>query len=134
MVPEISPSPDAAPFWDACRRHELALPWCARCQRPFFYPRPLCPACGSRDLRWQRASGLGEVYSFCVQYQSRLPGYRDAVPFVTAIVELAEGPRLMTLLVDVPPRPDLIRCGMPVEVAFKDLPDGNALPVFRPVA
>jgi uncharacterized OB-fold protein len=65
------------------------------------------------------------VYTYCVQYQT-------GEPFVTAIVELDEGPRLMSLLVDVAPDPAAVRCDMPVEVAFVDRPDGESLPVFRP--
>ena len=130
-VPAISPSPDAAPFWDACRRHELALPWCRRCERPFFYPRPHCPACGARELEWRRASGRGRVHAFCIQHHCGVPGLRDAVPFVTAIVELEEGPRLTTFLAGVAPEPGAVACDMEVEVAF--VPAGeHVLPVFRP--
>ncbi len=131
-VPQLSPSPEASPFWEACRRRELVLPFCTGCRRFFFYPRTLCPGCGGRDVVWRRSAGRGELYTFCIQHASRLAGFRDAAPFVTAIVELEEGPRLMTLLVGVPPEPESIRCGMPVEVVFTDLPDGNVLPVFRP--
>ncbi len=131
-VPPLSPSPEAEPFWDGCRQHRLMLPYCPACRQFFFYPRALCPGCGSRDVSWRQSAGRGELCTFCVQYQSRLPGFADAAPFVTAIVALAEGPRLMTFLTGVPPDPAAIRCGMPVEVVFEDLPDGNVLPVFRP--
>ena len=76
---------------------------------------------------------LGTVYTFCIPHRSGLPGFRDATPFVTAIVELDEGPRLTTFLVDVAPDPAAIACGMRVEVAFSELEDGQVLPVFRPV-
>ena len=75
----------------------------------------------------RRCSGQGRVYTYCVQYQT-------AVPFVTVIVELVEGPRLMSILVDVAPDPAAVRCDMPVEVAFVDRPDGQSLPVFRPAS
>lgn len=130
--PTVSPGPDSAPFWSAAARHELVLPFCAACARHFFYPRTLCPACGSRDVRWRPASGRGVLYTFCIQYRSSLPGFEGAGPFVSAIVELAEGPRLMTFLTGVAPDPAVIACGMPVEVDFVDLDDGQALPVFRP--
>jgi uncharacterized OB-fold protein len=130
--PPISPSPDAAPFWAAAARHELLLPYCAPCAGHFFYPRAFCPSCGSRTVEWRPVSGRGTLHTFCVQYRSNLPGFVDAGPFVTAIVELAEGPRLMSLLVGVPVDPTAIRCDMPVEVAFVDYDDGQSLPVFRP--
>lgn len=129
--PPLHPSPDALPFWEAAQRHELVLPWCNACETFFFYPRTACPSCGTRDLAWKPASGRGVVHAFTVQYQSRVPGYAEATPFVTAIVELDEGPRLMTILVDVEPDPAAVRCGLPVEVAFLDVGDG-VLPVFRP--
>ena len=81
---------------------------------------------------WRAVSGRATLYTFCIQYRSTLPGFVDAGPFVTAIVELAEGPRLMSLLVGVAADPAGIRCGMPVEVAFVDYDDGQSLPVFRP--
>src|SRR5690606_19439126 len=62
--PRITPAPDAAPFWEAARRHEWRLPYCRRCSAYFFYPRPHCPTCGSREIEWRAASGRGRLYSF----------------------------------------------------------------------
>jgi uncharacterized OB-fold protein len=123
----LSPAPEARPFWEAANRHELVLPFCRTCQEFFFYPRPLCPRCGGRDLDWRRCTGQGRVHTFCVQYQT-------TEPFVTVIVDLVEGPRLMSILVDVEPDPMAVRCDMPVEVAFVDRPDGSSVPVFRPAS
>lgn len=131
-LPVISPSPDAAPFWDAARRRELLLPYCTSCERFFFYPRMLCPGCGERSVTWRPSAGRGVVHAFCIQHRSGLPGFRDATPFVTAIIELDEGPRLTTFLVDVPPDPASVTCDMRVEAAFSELSDGHVLPVFRP--
>jgi uncharacterized OB-fold protein len=130
-APPISPSPDAAPFWEAARRHELLLPYCEAGDGFFFYPRTACPACGSRDVGWRRASGRGRIHSFTIQPASRVPGYEDAGPFVSVLVELEEGPRLLSLLVGVEPDPEHVRCDLPVEVAFLDQPGGASLPVFR---
>jgi uncharacterized OB-fold protein len=130
---DVSPSPDAMPFWDACARRELALPFCGACSEFFFYPRGVCPRCGSREISWRPASGRGRLHTFCIQHQTPLPAFRDATPFVTAIVELEEGPRMMTLLVEVEPDPGAIHCDMPVEVAFRRLESGHTLPVFRPL-
>lgn len=130
--PRISPSPEALPFWTAAEHHELLLPYCTACDRYFFYPRTLCPTCGSREVSWRASTGRGSLHTFCIQYRSTLPGFGDSLPFVTAIVELEEGPRLMTFLVDVPAESEAIRCGMPVEVAFIDGNGGATLPVFRP--
>jgi uncharacterized protein len=133
IAPPLSPSPEARPFWEAANRHELQLPFCDACERYFFYPRALCPHCGSRKLSWSTATGKGHVYTFCIQYRNSVPGMSDAVPFVTAIVELEEGPRLMTLLVGVDPKPESVSCDLRVQVDFIDLESGQSLPVFRPV-
>jgi len=118
---------DAAPFWEAAARGELHLPWCEACDAPFFYPRTLCPRCGSRELEWRRAGGRGRLHAFCIQHTTPLPEFRELVPFVTALVELEEGPRIMSRLVGVEPDPTAIRCEMPLVVDFLD-----GLPVFRP--
>jgi uncharacterized OB-fold protein len=131
--PVISPSPDALEFWDGCRAGELRLPRCNACSELFFYPRALCPRCGSRDLSWQRVTGRGRLHSFCVQFHCAVPGYTGAVPFVTALVDLDEGPRMMSLLVEAGTDPLLIHIGTSLEVAFQDTDSGWPLPVFRPV-
>jgi uncharacterized OB-fold protein len=118
---------DADPFWEAAARRELHLPWCVPCESPFFYPRTLCPRCGSRELEWRRASGRGRLHAFCIQHVTPLEALRDAVPFVTALVELDEGPRMLSRLVGVEPDPAAIRCEMPLVVDFE-----GGLPVFRP--
>jgi uncharacterized OB-fold protein len=131
LQPETSPSPDAAPFWEAAAKHTLLLPQCLDCDQPFFYPRVLCPTCGSRNLSWAEASGAGMLHSFCVQYHCAVPGLTDSVPFTTAIVDLAEGPRLMGFLLGAPEDPEAIVCDTPVTVEFLDLEDGPALLAFR---
>jgi uncharacterized protein len=131
--PLISPSPDAEPFWAAAGRHRLEIPQCLACNRSFFYPRAICPHCGSRDIGWTEASGEGTLHSFCIQFSSGVPGLKEATPFITALVDLDDGPRLMSLLVGVDPDPERIHCGTRVRVDFHDLNDGHTLPVFRPL-
>ncbi|HXF51883.1 MAG TPA: Zn-ribbon domain-containing OB-fold protein [Dehalococcoidia bacterium] len=124
------PTPETQPFWDACKRHELQLPYCLRCQAFFFYPRRFCPRCFSWEIEWRRCSGRGTLYTYAIQYRPMAPGFEP--PYVTALVQLEEGPRLMTNLVDVEPDPKRIRCDMPVEVVFRDVTDQITLPLFRP--
>lgn len=128
----FSAAPDALPFWEAARRHELRLPYCRSCAAFFFYPRPMCPRCGSREIDWRAVTGRGSLYTFCIQYRASVPGLEGAVPFVTALVRLDEGPRLMSFLVGVSPEPGAIACDMRVHVDFLDRGDGWSLPVFRP--
>lgn len=132
LQPILSPSPEAAPFWEAAGQHRLVLPFCRACEAAFFYPRPFCPRCGGRDLEWVAARGTGTLYSFCVQYKSAVPGLTEAGPFVSALIDLDEGPRLVSFLVDVPADPELISCGTRVEVKFLELDDGHTLVAFTP--
>ena len=117
-------------WWEALARHELYLQRCRSCGTLRFYPRALCPACLSEATEWRRASGCGTVYSFTVTYQNQAPGFRDELPYVLAIVELAEGVRLMTNVTGCPP--EGVRIGMPVEVVFEDVTPEITLPKFRP--
>ncbi len=125
------PTPETRPFWDASRRHELVLQRCRACGRCFFYPRAACPHCLSGDVEWQRVSGRGTLHTFTVVHRGQR-NFPLPTPYVIAIVELAEGPRLMTNLVGIEPDPAKIRIGLPVEVVFADVSAEIALPRFRP--
>jgi len=131
--PQIVPTPESRPFWDAARRHELSLQCCRSCGRWLFYPRFACPHCFSADLEWRRASGRGRLHTFAVVQRGQR-GFSLPAPYVIAIVELDEGPRLMTNLVGIETDPARLRIGMPVEVVFEDLSAEIALPRFRPAS
>jgi uncharacterized OB-fold protein len=124
------PVPDAVtrPFWEGVAEGVLRLQRCAGCGRHVFYPRAVCPYCTSADLAWVEAGGSGTVHSFTVVHRAPAE-YRDEVPYVVALVDLDEGVRMMTRLVDVGPA--AVRVGMPVEVAIRGEP---RLPCFRPRA
>lgn len=126
------PTPETRPFWEAARRHELTLQRCRACDAYLFYPRAACPRCLGADLEWRRVSGRGTLHTFTVVHRGAR-GFPLGPPYVIAIVELAEGPRLMTNLVGVDPDPARITIGMPVEVVFEDVSAEIALPRFRPV-
>ena len=124
------PSVDTQRFWDGCKQHELWLPYCLTCQEFFFYPRPFCPRCFGWELEWRQASGKGTLYTYAIQYRPQGPGFQP--PYVTAIVQLEEGVRLMCNLVEIEPDPEQIRCDMPVEVVFEDVSETISLPQWRP--
>jgi uncharacterized OB-fold protein len=117
-------------FWEACQRRELVLQRCGQCGTLRYYPRALCPTCLSDTVEWVRASGRGTVYTFTVTHQNQAPGFRDALPYVLAYVELEEGVRMLTNIVGC--APDAVRIGMPVEVAFEDATPAVTLPTFKP--
>src|SRR5262245_46290406 len=117
-------------YFEALTRHELYVQRCRSCGTKRFYPRAVCPVCLSDATEWLRASGRGTVYSFTVTHQNQAPGFRDELPYALAIVELAEGLRLMTNIVGCPP--DAVHIGMPVEVVFEDVTPEVTLPKFKP--
>lgn len=119
-------------WWEALARHELHVQECGACGTRRLPPRAVCPRCLSSVVRWVRSTGRGTVYSFTVTHQNQAPGFREALPYVLAVVELAEGPRMMTNLVEC--APDAVRIGMAVEVVFDDVTPEVTLPMFRPVA
>lgn len=126
-----TPDPFTRTWWDAAREGRLLIRRCAECDRAHFYPRPFCPHCWSSDVSWVEASGRGTLYTWSVVHQNDLPPFNERVPYVAAIVELEEGPRMMTNIVDCDP--DRLAVGMPVEVVFRPVADDVTLAVFRPV-
>ena len=123
-------TPTSAPYFDAAREGRLTLQRCPR-DGFFFYPRSRCPRCLADDWSWEEVSGRGTVYSFTVDRVGLDPAQRERLPLVVAIVELAEGPRLTTNLVEC--EPDEVQVGQPVEVCFEDL-GSETLIHFRPAA
>ena len=131
LVPPVSPLTE--PYWAAARDGRLVVQWCQQCQSPMFPPRAHCPSCGSGDLQWRPASGAATVYSYTVAHRPPHPVLRQQCPLVVAIVELAEGPRLVTNIVGCDPGD--VEVGMPVQVTFEPVDDSDVhLPVFAPIA
>lgn len=132
LKPLPTPSPISEPFWRAAREHRLEIQRCRHCATHIFYPRRLCPHCLSPDLEWVTASGKGSVYSYTIARRPTGPGFEPDVPYVIAIVELAEGPHLTTNIVGCDP--EAVYVGMPVEAVFDDVTEEVTLVKFRPVA
>ncbi|GHG17923.1 MULTISPECIES: Zn-ribbon domain-containing OB-fold protein [Streptomyces] len=116
------------PYWDAAAEGRLLLRRCRACARPHHYPREFCPHCWSEDVDWEPASGRATLYTWSVVHRNDLPPFGERVPYVAAVVDLAEGPRMMTQVVDVPE--DDLRADMALEVVFRTGDDGVAVPVF----
>jgi len=118
------------PFWEATARNELLVQWCDECASAQFYPAPLCRLCGG-EPGWCTASGLGTVYTFTIVRQNRTPPFDALGPYIVAMIEMNEGPRMMTNLIDC--SLDDVRIGMRVEVVFADPVDAIVLPFWRPL-
>jgi len=119
--PRPNPTPLSRPFWDGTRRRELLVQRCRACGTHVFYPRYLCTACGSDALDWVRASGRGTVFTYTVARRPTHAAFADRVPYVIAVVELEEGPKLTTNIVGVDP--EQVAIGMPVRATFEDVGD-----------
>ncbi len=122
--------PDAAPYWEGVAQGELRYQSCQSCGKPIFYPRSVCPHCLSEKLEWRTSLGRGEVYAFTVVRRAPDANFAQRVPYVVALVDLEEGFRVMTNLVDCPP--EQVRVGMRVVVTFGQGIDGQPLPYFKP--
>jgi uncharacterized OB-fold protein len=123
------PTPETAPFWAGTLAGELRIQQCNSCGKHYFYPRPSCRYCQSRDVEWRTVSGTGRLISYVINYRP-VPPADPGEPQVIALVELDEGPRMMTSIVGVSPEPENLALDSRVRVGFE--PRGEqALPVFR---
>ncbi len=127
-LPEMSP--EAEPFWRACREGRLLLPRCRACETVFFYPRPACPACWSEELDWIESAGRGSIWSFSeVHVSFGGDAWKDELPYTVVIIELDEGVRLVSRLVDAPA--DEVEVGARVRVTFGAHTPEVTLPYFH---
>ena len=129
--PKPRPAPESSPYWEAAKEHRLALPQCYDCAQFWFPPSRTCPHCLSMNFAFKSVSGRGKVFSFVTFHRVYRPAFAEDVPYVVALVELDEGPRLLTNILGV--SPDEVRCEMAVEVVFDDYDADVSIPKFRPV-
>ena len=127
------PQGESDVYWQKAKEHELWLRKCNACDNAYFYPRDISPCCFSKDTDWIRASGKASLFTYGIVQRAPHPGLVDHVPFVTAIVELEEGPKMATNIVIDNPTFDNLQIGMDLEVVFEDITDELALPKFKPV-
>jgi uncharacterized OB-fold protein len=127
-VPE--PTPETVHFWQGTRQGELRLQGCEACRHVYFPPQPFCPKCTHRRVSVIRASGRAVLHSYVIHHRP-VPGF--VPPYSIAVVQLEEGPRMMTNIVNTPQTPEALRLDMPVRVVFQRLSDAITLPLFEPV-
>lgn len=119
------------PYWEGLKQHRFVMPNCNDCGKTWYPPTPFCPECWSRSFSWHQLSGRGRVNSWVVFYQAYFSSFKDDIPYNVAEIELEEGPRLLTNLVEVDHAD--IRIGMPVEISFDDVTDEITLAKFKPL-
>jgi uncharacterized OB-fold protein len=117
-------------YWDGAKDHRLLIASCRACGRTHHYPRPFCPFCWSDDVEAIETSGRGTLYTYSTVFMNDLPPFNERLPYVAAMVDLAEGPRIATDMVECDPAD--LSVGMEVEVVFQVLTDEITAPFFRP--
>ena len=130
--PIPSPQGESDHYWQKAKEGELWLRKCNACGEAYFYPRDISPCCFSRDTTWIKASGKATLFTYGIVERAPHPGFVEDVPFVTAIVELQEGPTMPTNIVMEDPTPEKLQVGMALEVVFEDITDTISLPKFKP--
>ncbi len=121
---------ESEPFWAGTKERKFLIRHCRACGRNHFYPRHYCPHCWSDQCDWQPASGRGRVYSYTVIHHNDVPPFKDMLPYIVALIDLDEGVRVTSNLVEC--TPEVVHVGMPVEVIYEQVTDDIALPQFRP--
>src|ERR1700733_8157727 len=121
-------TPETQHFWDGPKANQLLPQRGDECSKVYFPPRPFCPVCASRNVSVTKASGKAKLYSYVIHHRP-VPGFTP--PYAIAVVELDEGPRMMSNIVDCPQTPEALELDMKLEVAFEKLDDTITLPLFR---
>jgi uncharacterized protein len=127
--PRPEPTPETKHFWEGAKAGKLLLQRCKDTGKAYFPPRPFSPYTGSRNVEVFEASGRATLLSYVIHHRP-VPGFKP--PYAIAVVELEEGPRMMTNIVDCPQTPEALVLDMPLEVAFTPMDDSISLPLFRP--
>ncbi len=130
-MPLPEPSPEDAPFWEACKQHKLLIQHCNDCERFYHPPMPSCTHCGSTHVGWQEVSGEGKVFSYTIAHHAVHKALKGHTPYNVVVVMLndADDVRLVSNLVDTAPAD--IHIDMPVTVLWDDVDNGMVLPRFR---
>lgn len=123
------PTPETEHFWEGTRNSELRLQKCDACRNVYFPPRPFCASCGCRSVSVFKASGDATLYSYIISERSA-PSFE--APYAIAVVELKEGPRMMTNIINCPQTPEALQLDMPLSVVFQPQDDMVTLPLFQP--
>ena len=129
-VPEVTA--ELRPFFAAARDGRLVVQRCRACGERRFPPREICSHCLSREVEWVAAEGRGKILSYNVMHQVYHPGFAAEIPYAVVLVELDDGGRMISNLVDCPV--ERVTIGLPVEAVFERLTDEVVLPKFRPVS
>jgi uncharacterized OB-fold protein len=130
-LPQPVANADSQPYWNAARERRLVIRKCKACGELHFMPRHLCPVCWSDQLEWVDAKGTGSVHSYTVIRRASDPAFAPLVPYVVALIDLEEGPRMMANILG--PDALAVKIGDRVRVTFQDRGEGANVPQFERV-
>ena len=125
------PAHESGPFWEGSKKHRLMIQKCAACETHRFPPSVTCAKCGETNSSWVKSSGRGKVFSFVTFYRLYHKGWEGGLPYVVAVIELEEGARILSNVIDIPV--EKVVCDMPVKVVFEDVTENVTLPKFSPL-
>jgi uncharacterized OB-fold protein len=126
------PSAESQAYWDGLRDRKLLMPRCDACRKYWFPPSLLCPHCNATNWTWTSTSGRGRIFSYVVYHRIYHPGFADEVPYAVAVIELDEGPRMVSNVIGI--APDKLACDLRVQVVYQPITDTITLPKFEPAA
>lgn len=129
--PIPQPTPETQHFWDGCKNGKLLLQRCKNTGNAYFPPRPFSPYTGSKEVEVFEASGRAKLFSYVINHRPA-KGFEKQGPYAIAVVELDEGPRMMSNIVECEQTPEALKLDMALEVVFEDINDEITLPKFRP--
>jgi uncharacterized OB-fold protein len=129
LLPLPQPSIETEPFWTGVQERKLLMPKCDACGTISFPPTVACGVCEKTDFTWTEMSGNGKIYSFVVYHRVYHPSFKDKVPYVVGVVQLDEGPRIISNIINLPTTE--VTCEMPVRVVYEDQRDGYLIPKFE---
>ena len=124
------PSAESQAYWEGLRDRKLLMPRCDACGKYWFPPSLLCPHCNETKWTWTSTSGRGRIFSYVVYHRIYHPGFADEVPYAVAVIELDEGPRMVSNVIGI--APDKLACDLRVEVVYQPITDTITLPKFKP--
>jgi uncharacterized OB-fold protein len=122
--------PEAKPYWEYLKQHQMHVQKCQGCGKFFFPPKEYCPRCLSHDVAWTPVSGKGTVYSTVTMHRAYTPAFEGEIPYNLSLVDLDEGVRVWTNVIGIPPSE--VKCGLKVEVVYEDVTPEITLAKFRP--
>lgn len=115
-------------YWEAAKRHEFIIQKCEECSKHVFYPRAFCPHCLSSRLKWVKASGSGVIHTYSIVHKMSMMNFKKKTPYNIAIIELDEGVRLMSEVINC--SPEELEIGKRVKVVFEDITERYSIPKF----